>query len=504
MSEHIQKMTAQALLRTIRENEIYSDSELIELLGPERHSISLSVLENALTRSGRLRPQRLSQLKSEASGYPAAEDVSAGIREAMPEDVSRATGALVIKSEPLIVGMVEDTPKAIAILKEGLRKPYEIQVLRLDQFKEAHRAAYIGSEQKISNRLGDIYSIFDMMAERGASDLHIGVGTVPAVRVDGDLEPLPVEPPDPEWMREEVLRIAGPERSAIAEKTHNVDFAFSFGDSRYRVNVGADQNGPTIAARKIPGKVPTMSSLGLPHSIQNLTDLPRGLVLVTGPTGSGKSTTLAALLQHIASNYPKHIITLEDPVEFPLRSELSTVHQRELGSSFTSFADGLRQALRQDPDVVLVGEMRDIETIRTALTAAETGHLVFGTLHTYDAASTVARVVSAFPADEQDQVRGLLSHILKAIVSQALLPRAQGGGRVAAFEVLLSNPAISANLIRVDGQAQIRQTMEVSLREGMQTMDIALAELVRRRTVTLESALLKSSDPEELQKRIDK
>lgn len=504
MEGHQQQMTAAALLEAIRDHSIYSDAELIELLGPERHRINLTTLEEALERSGRIRANRLSQLKSEASGYPAAEEAAAGVAEAMPEEVSRATGAIVLTTEPFTVGMVEDTPRAVSILAEGLRRPYRIHVLRLSQFKDMHRATYGEGEVKNLQALTDIYQIFDEMAGRGASDLHVGVGTQPAVRVDGELEPLMYEAPDPEWMRQEILRIAGPERAATAQETHNVDFAFRFGDSRYRVNVGADQLGPTIAARKIPGTVPTMPSLGLPQSIQKLVDLPRGLVLVTGPTGSGKSTTLAALLQHIATNHRKHIITLEDPVEFPLRSGLSTVHQRELGGSFTSFADGLRQALRQDPDVVLVGEMRDIETIRTALTAAETGHLVFGTLHTYDAASTVARVVSAFPAEEQDQVRGLLSHILKAIVSQTLLPRAQGGGRVAAFEVLLSNPAISANLRRIDGQAQIKQTMEVSLREGMQTMDIALAELVRRRTITLDAALLKSSDPDELRKRVEK
>lgn len=504
MVEYQQKMTAEVLLKVIRDNGIYSDAELVELLGPERHRISMTGLEEALARSGRIRPYRMSDLKSEASGIPAATQEDIAIPEGMPSEVSRATGAVVLALEPLTVGMVEDTAEAVSMLNAGLKKPFNIRILRLDHFKMLYRQAYVGETKVESAPLDNIYSIFDAMAVRGASDLHIGVGSPPAVRVDGELEALHIESPDPAWMSQEILRIAGPDKAAAAKERHNVDFAFRFGDARYRVNVGADQNGPTIAARKIPGVVPTMTSLSLPQSIQGLVGLPRGLVLVTGPTGSGKSTTLAALLQHIASNHRKHIITLEDPVEFPLKGELSTVHQRELGNSFTSFADGLRQALRQDPDVVLVGEMRDIETIRTALTAAETGHLVFGTLHTYDAASTVARIVSAFPAEEQDQVRGLLSHILKAIVSQTLLPRAQGGGRVAAFEVLLSNPAISANLRKIDGQAQIRQTMEVSLREGMQTMDIALAELVRRRTVTLEAALMKSSDPDELRKRIEK
>jgi twitching motility protein PilT len=257
-----------------------------------------------------------------------------------------------------------------------------------------------------------------------------------------------------------------------------------------------------LAARKIPTKIPTPDEISLPLAVQNLVHLDRGIVLVTGPTGSGKSTTLAALLASIARNQSRHIITLEDPVEFHLPSGRSVVHQRELGASFTSFSDGLRQALRQDPDVILVGEMRDLETIRTALTAAETGHLVFGTLHTYDAASTITRIVSVFPPEEQDQVRSLLSYIMKAIISQTLIPNMSGTGRSAAFEVMLATPAIANNLRRIDGQAQLRQTIETSSREGMQTLDMALVELVKRRAISEEHALEKAMFKEDFLRRL--
>lgn len=502
--EHEQRIKVESLLGIIRDQGIYSDSELVELLGASRNSLLLADLEKALMRSGRIRPNRLSQLKAESAGMDMPPEGCEAIAEAMPKEVARATGALVLSLEPLLVGVVEDTEKAVRSLEAGLGRPYRMVPLRLDEFQKLYRRAYEGESSKELAPLSDIYQVFDLMEASGGSDLHLSVGYRPAVRVDGSLQELPVESPDTDWMRGEIVRIAGARRAAQAEQEYNLDLAFAFGESRYRINVGADQRGPTIAARKIPGIVPTMEALGLPAAVKKLVDLPRGLVLVTGPTGSGKSTTLAALLQHIAQEHPKHIITLEDPVEFPIKPGQSTVHQRELGGSFTTFADGLRQALRQDPDVVLVGEMRDLETMRTALTAAETGHLVFGTLHTYDAASTVARIVSSFPAEEQAQVRGLLSHILKAIVSQTLLPLAQGRGRAAGFEILISNPAISANLRKVDGQAQIRQTMEVSTREGMQTMDMALADLVRRRIVTLEAAMLKASDPEDLMRRIEK
>jgi twitching motility protein PilT len=284
----------------------------------------------------------------------------------------------------------------------------------------------------------------------------------------------------------------------------DADFAFTYGAARFRVNFGRDRRGMTIAARKIPTNVPTMQDIHLPEAVRRLVGLDRGLVLVVGPTGSGKSTTLASMLSAIAVDQHRHIITLEDPIEFMIPSGRSVVHQRELGQSFISFPAGLRQALRQDPDVILVGEMRDLDTIRTALTAAETGHLVFGTLHTFDAPSTVGRLVSSFPAEEHDQVRAQLSYILKAVVAQTLLPLATTKGRVAAFEVMLSTPAIQNNLRKVEGHAFLRQTIETSSRDGMQTMEMALVDLVRRGVVRLDDAEQRAPDPENFRRRIDR
>jgi twitching motility protein PilT len=245
-----------------------------------------------------------------------------------------------------------------------------------------------------------------------------------------------------------------------------------------------------------------MDELALPHSVQNFINLDRGLVLVTGATGSGKSTTLAALLAQICTSQKRHLITLEDPIEFILPQGSSVVHQRELGTSFSSFPEGLRQALRQDPDVVLVGEMRDLSTIRTAITAAETGHLVFGTLHTFDAASTVSRLVAMYPSEEQDQIRSTLSYTLKGIVSQTLLRSISGKGRVAAFEVMVTNFGIANNLRKIDGAVHLRGAIETGSRDGMQTMDMALADLVRRRLITEEEALEKVVDAADFKRRM--
>jgi twitching motility protein PilT len=502
-SDQTVKVTPQGVVSEIVRRGFYDEVSLITLLGEARHHLTLAELERALAREAKVSDHALTMMKSEISGYLPVPAHRVRPRPKIPAQVSRATGAVVISLEPLVVAMVEDLPESIELITREVGPDFEIQVCTISRFTELFRAAYEQAEIVDRPELTDIYEIFDEAIRLRASDIHLSVGSPPTMRADGRLKQLPLQNVDSEWMRSEIARIAGIERLARLETRHDVDMAFPYGSARFRVNFGADRNGFTIAARKIPSRIPTADEIGLPQSLQDLAHLDRGLVLVTGPTGSGKSTTLAVLLAEICRRQNRHVITLEDPIEFLLPDGKSMVNQRELGTSFTSFADGLRQALRQDPDVILVGEMRDQETIKTALTAAETGHLVFGTLHTYDSASTLARIVGVFPPEEQEQVRSMLGYIMKAIVSQTLLPNASGSGRSAAFELMLVNAAIANNLRRVDGQAQLRQIIETSSKEGMQTMDMALVDLVRRRLVTEEVAVEKAFNREDFYKRLN-
>ena len=497
------RVQARPMIDLLLARGVIVEPDLIGMLGEKRHELTVVILERALTRESRIGDTALAALKGEVSGYSYLENTQVPVTNRIPEDLSRQAGAVALDTAEPAVAMVEDIPESIAAIEQALGGPFTTVVCTVQQFLELHQVAYKGGSASKREPLTDIYQIFDEGMRVRASDIHVSVGAPPALRVDGTLKLMDTEPVDAEWMRAEIGRIAGAPRLMQLEKEFNVDMAFPYGENRFRLNFGAEKRGFTLAARKIPNKIPTPEEIGLPAAARNLVNLDRGLVLVTGPTGSGKSTTLAALLSVISQSHAKHMITLEDPIEFLLPQGRGVTHQRELGASFTSFADGLRQALRQDPDVVLVGEMRDMETIRTALNAAETGHLVFGTLHTYDSASTVSRIVSAFPAEEQEQVRGLLSYILKATLAQTLLKSASGTGRVAAYEVMLVTPAISNNLRKIDGHAQLRQTIETSSRDGMQTMDMALADLVRRRMVTVEDALEKVVDAEDFMRRLE-
>jgi twitching motility protein PilT len=498
---HEAKITAEKFLEKLLNESILTEVELISMLGEARHHLTLPEIEKGLMRESRLSPERIAEFKGEISGYEYLKRIDVGTLTDIDQNVAMELGAVVLDRANPAVAMVEDLPEIMERLEKALGT-FDVVICSVSQITDLIKSCYSGSKAEQKERLTDIYNIFDEAIRKKASDIHVSVGLPPIIRVNGRMEELPYQNVDQEWMRSEVARIGGTLRLAKAEKHYDVDMAFPYGSSRFRVNFGADRRGLTMAARKIPTKIPNMEDLGLPRSAQQLCHLDRGLVLVTGPTGSGKSTTLAAMLTNIAMNQSRHIITLEDPIEFHLPNGKSVIHQREMGASFTSFPDGLRQALRQDPDVVLVGEMRDLDTIKTATQAAETGHLVFGTLHTFEASATVTRIVSAFPTDEQDQVRSLLAYILKGIVSQTLLPTASGKGRAAAFEIMISNPAIANNLRKIDGQSTIRQTIEISSKEGMQTMDMALADLVRRRVVTEEAALEKVTDIENFNRRV--
>src|SRR5213592_2513736 len=347
-----------------------------------------------------------------------------------------------------------------------------------------------------------LYSIDDLleqMVARNASDLHITVGAHPVVRVRGRLEPLQDIPAlTGETTQQLLYRILSTEQQKQLEVDRQIDMAHSIpGLARFRVNVYFQRETLGAAFRLIPSEIKTLEELGIPSSLHGLTDKPRGLVLVTCPTGSGKSTTLAALIDEINRTRHEHILTIEDPVEFVHQHKLCIVNQREIGVDATGFGQALRAALRQDPDVILLGEMRDLETIGTALTAAETGHLVFGTLHTQSAPGTIDRIIDVFPAEQQEQVRVQIAGTLQGVVTQALLPTADGAGRVPALEILLPDDAVR-NLIRQGKVEQIYSVMQTGTSKGMVTMEQSLAELIIRGIVTMDVGLTRSSRPSQL------
>jgi twitching motility protein PilT len=344
-----------------------------------------------------------------------------------------------------------------------------------------------------------IDELLERMVEANASDLHVTTGTPPVIRVRGEVERLEgFDPLNPEQTQQLLYRILSSEQQKNFELARQLDFSYSIpGLARFRVNVYFQRESIGAAFRLIPTELKTLEELGIPESLHVLAEKPRGLVLVTGPTGSGKSTTLAAIIDEINRNRSEHILTIEDPIEFLHRHKRCIVNQREIGPDATTFADALRAALRQDPDVILVGEMRDLETISTALTAAETGHLVFGTLHTQSAPSTIDRIIDVFPAEQQEQVRIQIANSLQGVVTQALLPTADKMGRVPALEILLPDDAVR-NLIRQGKVEQIYSVMQTNTSRGMQTMEQSLGDLIMRRVVDLEDGLSRSSRPSQL------
>jgi twitching motility protein PilT len=337
------------------------------------------------------------------------------------------------------------------------------------------------------------------MVENDASDLHLTAGSPPVIRVNGQLQGLmQYEKLSPEQTRTIVYRILSTEQQKQLETRRQIDFSYSIpGLARFRVNAYFQRTAVGAAFRLIPAEIKTLEELNMPPRLYEFAEKPRGLVLVTGPTGSGKSTTLASILDRINRTRHEHILTIEDPIEFLHWHRSCIVNQREIGPDASSFGEALRAALRQDPDVILVGEMRDLETIATALTAAETGHLVFATLHTQSAPSTIDRIIDVFPPEQQEQVRIMIAGSLQGVVTQTLLPTADGNGRIAALEILLPDDAVR-NLIRQAKIEQIYSVMQTNTGRGMQTMEQALADLAMRRVVKLEDALSRSSRADQL------
>jgi twitching motility protein PilT len=350
----------------------------------------------------------------------------------------------------------------------------------------------------------NLHQLLRAMIEKGSSDMHITTGSPPLLRIDGSIVPLKLPPLSPIETKQLCYSILTEEQKIEFEKRKELDLSFGVKNlSRFRANIFMQRGAVSAAIRSIPFKILSFDELGLPQVAANLCTKPRGLVLVTGPTGSGKSTTLASMIDKINEEERLHIMTIEDPIEYLHAHKRCIINQREVGADTATFKDALKYVLRQDPDVVLVGEMRDLETIEAALTIAETGHLVFATLHTNSAIQSINRIIDVFPPHQQPQVRAQLSFVLEGVLSQLLLPRAGTPGRVLCLEVMVPNPAIR-NLIREDKIHQIYSQMQVGQGiHGMQTMNQSLHSLYTRRLITLEEAIMRSSDQDELKNMIE-
>ncbi|HEY0787714.1 MAG TPA: type IV pilus twitching motility protein PilT [Thermoanaerobaculia bacterium] len=364
------------------------------------------------------------------------------------------------------------------------------------------RTAYEVGE--VAGTSGFLDDLLRAMKKLGASDLHLSTGSPPMIRLHGDMTAMPGRPRlDADVLLRELMAIAPADHRREFDERSDTDFAYAIpGVSRFRVNVFRDRNGPGAVMRAIPFEIPDPKKLGIPDPVLQLCDLTKGLVVVTGPTGSGKSTTLAALIDHINQTRAAHIITIEDPIEFIQPNKKCLINQREVRTHTRSFKDALRAALREDPDIVLVGEMRDLETIAIAVETAETGHLVFGTLHTTTAPGTVDRIVDQFPPDRQEQIRMMLSESLAGVIAQVLCKKI-GGGRVAAYEILLGSSAVS-NLIRERKTFQLFSVMQTSRAQGMTTMNDYLVDLVKRKIVEPQEAYYKAVNKAEIRGLLQK
>ena len=348
----------------------------------------------------------------------------------------------------------------------------------------------------------ELKELLRIVVERGASDLHLAVGKPPVLRINGTLKYLDVEELTPADTEESLKAVTSDKHQQRIEEMGGTDFGFSFGDlARFRVSVFRERGHYGLALRLIPFKLMTLEEIGLPPLVKELLYRPRGLILVTGPTGCGKTTTLAAMLNIINEERNCHIVTIEDPIEYYHTHKKSLVTQREVGVDVQSFSEAVVRGLRQDPDVILVGEMRDLSTMEAAISAAETGHLVFSTLHTTGATRTVDRIIDAFPMAQQEQIRTQLSVSIVAVISQVLMPRAGADGRVAAFEIMVSTPAI-ANLIRERKTYRLTSSIQTGGKFGMQTMDQSLLDLYQEKLITYDDVIAMSSNPEDVEEKL--
>ena len=404
--------------------------------------------------------------------------------------------------QPLAQAERAEQEKAASLSRRGVQSVKAAAPPPASHSPAAHQRLAIAVPPAPADPAEAMQSLLDLCNSQGASDLHLTSGYVPALRVDGDVVSIEGWGEPSAERLEKILWTVAPKANReqwLAAK--DTDFAHETAEARFRVNVFCDRSGIAAVLRRIPSKILSAEEMGIPRNVLDLCFLPKGLVLVTGPTGSGKSTTLAAMIDYINRNRDDHVITVEDPIEFVHPHKRCLVHQREVGVHTGSFKAALRAALREDPDVVLIGEMRDLETISIALETAETGHLVFGTLHTNTAPSTVDRIIDQFPADRQAQVRTMLSESLKGVVTQTLCKKI-GGGRIPAMEILLGNGAVS-NLIREGKTFQLPSVMQTGRSQGMVMLNDALLELVRRKMVLPQDALAKAVAKAELRKALE-
>lgn len=463
-------------------------------------SVSPARFEAGIIEAGVISEGRLLALKGMLSGLKVPDGPGIAASPGLSAEVARAAAAVMLDLPSQAVAFVEPSADNVGLVAATLSGPFEVYVTTTGQFRRFYETLY-NSGGRPKHTLGGIHWVLEETVRRRASDCHLKVGKPPVLRIDGALVPLAVEEITDQWMERELSVIATPAQLRELESAKTSDFAIEHGGRRFRVNLGAERDGKSAALRLLASRVPSMDELGLPDSIRAFTALERGLVLITGPTGSGKSTLLASVLGHICAHQGRHVITLEDPIEYVLEGgDAAVVNQRELGEHFVDFASAIRQALRQDPDVILVGEMRDPETARAAVTAAETGHLVFSTLHTYDAQSTVARLVSMYPGEEQDHAREKIAYVLRGVVSQTLVPRYNSPGRIAAQEIMLGTPAVANSLRAANGISRLRDTIQTSRKDGMQTMEMALAQLVKQGKVAEPEALFRARVPEEFRR----
>lgn len=501
-------ITAESLVDHFVNSGDLDELKIISLLGPARHAVNVKELEMAVVREGLLTDRNLATIIRTISGREVFTGTHREVSTRLDRQFAWRHGVLLLDTgtDSVEVAVVEDTPQNVEAIEQLLPgMNINIKLLTATRFASLFRAVYNqDTEIPDYDPAPDLFTVLDHALETGADDIHLCVSIPPRVRVDGQVLDLPFAPLTDEWLQQQFHLIAMDRHIKEWSETHSTDLAYAFGPVRFRINIAQDAFGTTMALRRLPSKIRSAAQLSLPAAITAFANLERGLVLVTGPTGSGKTTTLAAILAEICKQ-PRHIITLEDPIEYRLPRDLQAhINQRELGASFENFPGGLRDALRQDPDVILVGELRDSETISTAITACETGHLVFGTLHTFDAANTIARIVDTFPHEEQSAVRVQLSQLLRGIVSQTLLAKAGEPGRVAAFEILINTQAVAPNLRKVDGQNAIKEVMRTGGRvEGMQVMEASLAQLVVTGQVTREEAMFKSRKPEEFESMLE-
>jgi twitching motility protein PilT len=431
----------------------------------------------------------------------------------LSEDVARAANAVPVSVKDgslLIAFAVPLDPATVRSVTEHVRQAgldIEVGIADPAAIAEALPATYGGASAAAvaapsvghAEPSAELYRLFNRTLELGASDLHLAANQPPFVRIVGELVRMPDEPAmSAAKVRELAFSILSVRQQARFEEEQELDTSHAMGTTvRFRVNVFVQRNAVGVAFRVIPYEVVPFEQLGLPPVVETFAEFPRGLILVTGPTGSGKSTTLASLVDIVNRKRQCHIITIEDPIEFVHQSKVALVNQREVGSDTAGFGAALTSAMRQDPDVILVGEMRDLETISTAITAAETGHLVFATLHTQDAAQTVDRIIDVFPGEQQSQVRIQLANSLQAVVTQQLVPTADGRSRAVASEVMLANHPIRA-LIRDGKVHQIHNAMMSGRKLGMQSMDDSLAELVKRGAISMDQAQRRAAHPDEL------